>query len=150
MYYLQGLYFNNVTAERRDLFILNHSCFLANVESIQKLSDILVLDCCGLLDKGGGLGNSLDGVSLEDQFVLLSLGVLNGDTLMHPHTSDELLSQEVSHFNQGSSLWDGAGNGEMSVHSSHLVLVSLEQNTHYWNRIQHNHNCYSIGTYKAY
>ena len=115
-----GLYFRTEI-----LFVLNHSGFLGDVQSIQKLSDILVLHCGGLLDQGSGLRDCLDGVSMNNQLVLLGLGVLDHDAIVHPHTTDEFLSQEVSHFDQSAALGDGAGDGEMSIDGSHLVFVSL-------------------------
>ena len=112
-------------SERHILFVLNHSGFLGDVQSIQKLSDILVLHGGGLLDQGSGLRDCLDGVSMNNQLVLLGLGVLDHDAIVHPHSTDELLSQEVSHFNQSAALGDGAGDGKMSIDSSHLVFITL-------------------------
>ncbi len=50
--------------------ILDDSGLLADVETVEELSDILVLDGGGLLDEGRRLGHGLDGVAVHDQLVL--------------------------------------------------------------------------------
>jgi hypothetical protein len=50
--------------------VLDDSGLLADVETVEELSDILVLDGGGLLDQGSGLGHGLDGVAVHDQLVL--------------------------------------------------------------------------------
>merc|ERR1712203_909392 len=55
--------------------------------------------------------------------ILLRLAVLNCDTRVHPHLSDELLSKEVTDLNQSASLRDGTVDGEMRIHGPHLVQV---------------------------
>jgi hypothetical protein len=50
--------------------VLNDSGLLADVETVEELSDILVLDGGGLLDEGRGLGHGLDGVAVHNQLVL--------------------------------------------------------------------------------
>lgn len=52
----------------------------------------LVLDEAGSVDGSGGLGDVLEVVSLEDDLVLLGLGLGDGDTLEHGDLSDDLLS----------------------------------------------------------
>lgn len=52
----------------------------------------LVLDEAGSVDGGGRLGDVLEVVSLEDDLVLLVLGLGDGDTLEHGDLSDNLLS----------------------------------------------------------
>ena len=44
------------------------------------------------MDGGGRLGDVLEVVSLEDDLVLLVLGLGDGDTLEHGDLSDNLLS----------------------------------------------------------
>ena len=60
------------------------------------LSDILVADSADLLDVGGALGNVLEGVAAEDQLILLGLGDLDVNTLLHDDAADELLANEVA------------------------------------------------------
>lgn len=60
------------------------------------LSDILVSDSANLLDVCGALGNLLDVVAHEDKLILLSLGGLDVDTVLHDDLSHDLLAQEVS------------------------------------------------------
>jgi len=72
---------------------------LGDVEAVQELSDILVLDGGRLLDEGCRLRDGLQGVSGDDQLVLLFLAVLALDAIVHPDASDELLAQEVTDLN---------------------------------------------------
>ena len=37
-------------------------------------------------------------VHLNDQLILLTLAVLDGDAGVHPHLPDELLTEEVTHL----------------------------------------------------
>ena len=67
------------------------------------------------------------GPTFNDELVLLS-GVLAGDAGVHPNLPHKLLAQEVPHLHQGVVLRDGAVDGEMSIHSTHLVLVTLKLN----------------------
>lgn len=69
---------------------------LGNVDTVQELTDILVANAADLLDVGGGLGDSLDGVALEDELVLDVLGGLDLNTLTAGDAADELLAQEVT------------------------------------------------------
>jgi hypothetical protein len=104
---------------------LLHCGLLRDVETVEELSDILVLDGGRLLDEGCGLRDCLDGVSGDDELVLLFLAVLALDSIVHANAADEFLAQEVTDFDQAASLRDGAIDGEMSVDSAHLVLVAV-------------------------
>ena len=77
---------------------------LGDVEAVQELSDVLVLDGGRLLDEGRGLRDGLQGVSEDDQLVLLVLAVLALDAFVHLDFSDVLLAQEVSDLNLNISL----------------------------------------------
>lgn len=105
----------------------DHRGLLRDVETVQELSDILILDGGGLLDEGSRLRHGLDAVAGHDELVLLVLAVLALDTLGHAHTSDELFAQEISHLDQGAAFGDGAVNGEMGIHGTHLVFVALQR-----------------------
>ena len=103
------------------------SSLLADIQTVQELTDILVPDSGGPLDLGSRLGNILNIVALKDQLILHGLAALNSNTLLHLDTSDVLLTQKVSDLNEGALLADGAVNGEMGIYGSHLVLESLKK-----------------------
>merc|ERR1719309_958687 len=67
---------------------------------------------------------SLPGSFGHNQLVLLALAVLNGHALGHAHLTNVLLSQEVSDLDERAALRDGAVDGEVSIHSPHLVTES--------------------------
>merc|ERR1719309_98094 len=69
---------------------------LRNVDTIQELSDILVLNGGALLDSGSRLGHSLNAVALNHKLVLLLGGGLDGHTTPHFNLADVLLAQEVT------------------------------------------------------
>lgn len=75
--------------------LLDNVAPLANVKTVQELSDILVANAADLLDVGGGLGDVLEGIAGEDELVLLGLGGLDIDALGHGDAADELLAEEV-------------------------------------------------------
>ena len=116
-----------MSKKNQDLFSSSDGSLFADIQTIQELSDVLVLDGGWLLDQGSALGDLLDVVTFKDQLVLLRLAVGDGDTGNHADFPDVLLSQEVSDLYQGSFFTDGAIDGEMSVYSSHLVLETLKQ-----------------------
>lgn len=60
------------------------------------LSDILVPDTASLLDVCGALGDLLNVVTGKDELILLGLGGLNVDTVLHDDLAHNLLAQEVS------------------------------------------------------
>lgn len=93
------------------------------------LTDILVANTADLLDIGGGLGNILQRVSGEGKLILLVLGDLDIDTLVHDDLADDLLADEVADLDD-----EVAGLGillnvdvdwEMGVDVTHLVLEAL-------------------------
>lgn len=98
------------------------------------LSDILVSHSADLLNIGRTLRNVLDGVTLEDELILLVLGRLNIDTLLHDNSSDDLLADEVSDLDLGEASLGVGGHvdvdGEMGVDVSHLVLEALGHTDH--------------------
>lgn len=68
------------------------------------LSDILVAHSADLLDVCRGLGDSLEGVAGQDELILLGLGDLDVDTLLHEDSADELLTNKVAaHSNKSAS-----------------------------------------------
>ena len=111
------------TKQNKNLFFFwfGDGGLFRDVDTVQELSDILVLDSSALLDSGSGLGDGLDVVSRDVEFVLHGLGDFNSDSFGHWDDSEELLAQEVSDFEAVASLDDGAVDGEMSVGGSELV-----------------------------
>ena len=75
---------------------LNNVAPLRDVQTVQELTDILVLDEARLLDISRGLRDILDAVAGQLDLVLDTLGGLDRDTLLHGNVADDLLAQEVS------------------------------------------------------
>ena len=111
------------TVSKANLFISRHGDggLLGDVDAVQELSDILVLDGGALLDSGSGLGDGLNVVSGDVELILHFLGDFDGDALGHGDDAEELFTQEVSDFEDGAALDDGAVDGEMGVGGSQLV-----------------------------
>ena len=114
-----------VTRPPRHLnLVLDNSRSLGNVNTIQELSDILVLDSAFVSDGSGGLGDLFNVVSLKDELIL-DVGHGNLGSLEHWAISDEFLSQKVSDLEGRSVVTDNGVDGEMCVDQSHLVEESL-------------------------
>jgi hypothetical protein len=125
--------------KRRYFWLKDLSSFdnvaLRDVDTIQELTDILVLDETRLLDISSGLGDGLKIVTSDGKLILLVLGSLTGDTLTHLDVEDNLLTQEVTDLNSITFLVDDDVDGEMSVDITHLVLVTLgDTNNHVVNK----------------
>lgn len=67
--------------------------------SITYLTDILVTDTADLLDVGGTLGDSLEGVSGQLELILDVGGGDNVDTGLGNHAANVLLTEEVTERN---------------------------------------------------
>lgn len=76
--------------------LFNNVASLANVQTIQELSDILVPYSAYLLDVGCGLGDVLEGFTVDFDLILDVFRCLDGHTGVHLDMSDEFLTQEVS------------------------------------------------------
>jgi hypothetical protein len=63
---------------------------------ITHLTDILVTDTADLLNVGGGLGDSLQGVTGELELILDVGGGEDLNTSLGSQTADELLTKEVA------------------------------------------------------
>jgi len=108
---------------------------LGDVDTIQELTDILVLDGGGLLDVGSGLGDVAEIVTDQGDLILLLLGVEDGDTLQHRDLHDDLLTQEVADLDGLLIIGNNDVDGEMGVDEAHLVLVTLgDTNDHVVNQ----------------
>merc|ERR1711915_271908 len=104
--------------------------FLRDVDSVEELSDILVLHQHALLDGSSGLGYQFEVVSFEGDFVLLS-GLDALDSLGHGHAPHVFLTQEISHLNGATTILDGNIDGEMGVDGLHLVAISVGDALHH-------------------
>ena len=93
------------------------------------LTDILVANAANLLDIGGGLGNILQRVTGEGKLILLVLGDLDVNTLVHDDLADDLLTDEVADLDDEVSglgiLLNVDVDWEMGVDVAHLVLEAL-------------------------
>jgi hypothetical protein len=76
--------------------VLLNGATLTDVQTVQELSDILVLDQAGLLNVGRGLGYVLDAVTADLNLVFDTLRGLNVDALLHHHPAHDLLTQKVT------------------------------------------------------
>ena len=108
---------------------------IGDVDTIKELTNILVSDQHRLIDlssymsfKASSLtrsGHSFDIVSLKNDLILLSLGLSHSHSLEHVDMTHSLLSKEVTHLHLLSLLVDSNIDGEVSVHETHLVAVSV-------------------------
>merc|ERR1712180_45453 len=71
--------------------------FLRHVDTIQELSDILVLGSNTLIDKSSRVGDELDVISLHNYLVLLS-GLFADDSVSHLDDTDVPFSKVVADF----------------------------------------------------
>ena len=69
--------------------------------------------------------NCLNIISLENDLILLRLGLGHGHALLHVDVAHTLLAKEVTDLHLGSVLVDSNVDGEVSVHEAHLVAVSV-------------------------
>lgn len=77
------------------MILLLNVAALADVQTVQELSDILVPHPAHLLDIGRRLGNVLEGVAGKLKLVLGVLAGLDIDTGLHGHVANDLLAEEV-------------------------------------------------------
>ena len=103
------------------LFWDNNGGLLRNIQTVQELTDILVLNSGWLLDTSGRLWDGLDIVAINVQLVLLGLGDLDGDAGGHWDLAEELLAQEITNLQKLTSLDNGAVDGEMGIGGTELV-----------------------------
>ena len=96
-----------------------------DVDTIEELTDILVLDEAKLMDLSGFLRNVFDGVAFKDEFILGDLNVsaadLNGgaDSL----ATDALFTEEVTDFDVVTV--NGDVDGEVSGGEAELITEAL-------------------------
>jgi len=112
--------------------LLGNVAPLGHVNTVEELTDILVLHSCGLLDVGSGLGDLLNVVSGQNELVLGGSGDNSGHSLEQVHNTDHTLSEEVTDLNGPSTLVGDNVDGEVSVHVTHLVLKTLKEDEEWW------------------
>jgi hypothetical protein len=107
-------------------FFLSDDVFLSlDVDTIEELTDILVLDEAKLVDLSGLLRNVFNGVAFKDELILGNLNVgtvdLNGgaDFLL----ADALLTQEVTDFD--GLTFNGDVDREVSAGEAELIAEAL-------------------------
>jgi hypothetical protein len=96
---------------------------------IPYLSDILVSHPADLLNIGSALRHSLEGVTAQDELILLGGGDDDLNTGLHDDLSQDLLADEVTDLDLDLAglgvLLEVDVDGEMGVDVTHLVLESL-------------------------
>lgn len=107
--------------DSEEFVVLDNFGFLGNVDTIEKLSDILVSDEGFVVNKSATVGDVFDIVTLEPELVLLFWGDTAGDTWKHLYFSVDLLSEEISDLDSGSVFFNDHVDWEMRVNGSHLV-----------------------------
>jgi len=95
-----------------------------DVDSVEELSDVLVLDEYALLDLGGRLRNQFQVIALDGDLVLLSR-LHAFDAIGHGHAPDVLFPEEVTYLHRLTAVLDGYVDGEMGVYALHLVTVAI-------------------------
>ena len=118
------------------LLLSNTQLLLRHVDTVQELTDILVAHQHAQVDlrsyslffqrkKHTRNRHGLDVVSLKDDLILLSLGLGDRHAFLHMDVAHTLLTKEVTDLHLGTVLVDGNVDGEVSVHETHLVAVSV-------------------------
>jgi hypothetical protein len=109
----------------RRLSLSNHLSLLWDVDSIQKLSVVLVSDVAWLGNLGAGEWEVLDINTFEDNLILEFSTHLAWAAGKHINLVNLLSSQEVLDFKGFTVFGDNDVNGEVSMYESHLVSVAL-------------------------
>ena len=118
------------------LLLSNAEFSFRNVDTIKELTDILVSDEDRLVDlssytikskftKPTRSGDLLNIVTLKNDFILLGFRLHDGDSFEHVNVTNSLLTKEVADLDLGSILVDSNVDGEVSVHKTHLVTVTM-------------------------
>jgi hypothetical protein len=113
--------------------LLRHSALLRDVDTVQKLTDILILGHGGLLDLGARQRHLVDINTRDLDLVLHVRGAEVIDTVQQRDPSDLLLTQKVADLDNGlvTFLDRGHVDREMGVTEAHLVLeASLDTVDH--------------------
>lgn len=97
---------------------------LRDVDTVQELTDILVLDHARLVDAGGGNGDVFNVGSVEDDLVLDS-GAADLDASGHFDASGLLLTEVVADLDVLALVTESSVDREMGICAAHLVLESL-------------------------
>ena len=70
-------------------------------------------------------GDLLNIVTLKNDFILLGFRLHDGDSFEHVNVTNSLLTKEVADLDLGAILVDSNVDGEVSVHKTHLVTVTM-------------------------
>ena len=103
------------------LFRDNNDCLFRDVESVQEFSDILVFNCCWLLNSCSRFWDIFDVVAIDVKFVLLGFGDFDSNAGGHWDFAEEFLAKEVANFEGGAAIDNGTVDREMSVGGSEFV-----------------------------
>ncbi|GFE53806.1 hypothetical protein protein [Babesia ovis] len=108
-----------------ELSILFNQSFLADVDTVEELPDVLVPHESTLVDKGGRSTDILNVHTGKEDLVLDGLRLLNLDTGQHLDDPDTLLAKEVTDLDGLAVISDVGVDGKVRVDEPHLVLVLL-------------------------
>jgi len=109
----------------RQSFGLDDISLLGDIDSVQKLSDVFVLNESRLMDECRRSGHGFDVVALENELILLCGTVDTRDARLHLYSADILLAQEVTDLDHRVGHTGGHVDGKVGVNCSHLILVSF-------------------------
>ncbi|GBE59607.1 membrane protein, putative [Babesia ovata] len=109
----------------KQLKLLVNKAFLADVDTVEELPDVLVPDQGALVDERSRPADALYVHTGEDDLILDGVGLLDFNAWQHLDNPDALLSQEVPDFNRLSVISDVRVDGKVRVYKPHLVLVLL-------------------------
>merc|ERR1719235_1406498 len=96
----------------------------ADVDAIQKLTNILVLDEARLADESSRLRGIVNVSASDDDLILLST-FINNNTREHVHCSYNVLTQEVTDLDCLAPINDIRVDGEVGIHKSHAIFELL-------------------------
>merc|ERR1711939_404663 len=105
-------------------YLLHHGALLRDVDTIQKLADVLLLDQADLVDASSSQGHVLNAVALKDDLVLDIAGADHLDSFQSIDHTHHLLTQEVTDFHL-LVINNSHVDREVSIHEPHLVAVTL-------------------------
>ena len=118
LYQLSSLFIN---LDTQQFIILQDLGLLANIDTIQKFSDILISGDSFLVDQRASLRNLFNIVTFQPEFIFLLGGSFDGNTFEHINLSKFLFAQEIFDVDGFASVLDDHVDGEMRVNGSHFV-----------------------------
>eukprot|EP00401_Gymnodinium_catenatum_P069668 CAMPEP_0117488516 /NCGR_PEP_ID=MMETSP0784-20121206/16556_1 /TAXON_ID=39447 /ORGANISM="" /LENGTH=155 /DNA_ID=CAMNT_0005283207 /DNA_START=93 /DNA_END=560 /DNA_ORIENTATION=+ len=94
----------------------------ADVDTVEELSDVLVLDQARLADQSGGTRGCVNVSATHDELVLGARALFHLDPRKHVHCAHELLAQKVAEFDGAAPIRDVRVDGEVRVNETQLIL----------------------------